>query len=114
MGKKYRLDDSATQRLTEVMAKRENRAEDMKKLEAHLRVSNKPSALVMMMLGKFRRGEDIGEPEFKAAPGSYRWEKDVRKEMDSGGGDGEKPRDRSRDRSRDRERERADRDRPSR
>merc|ERR1740121_3565972 len=87
MGKKYKLDDSATQRLAEVLAKRENRASDIEKLEKHLKVSNKPSALVMMLLGKFRRGEDIGEPEFKAAPGSYRYEKDVKKDFDLKGGD---------------------------
>merc|ERR1719259_583685 len=101
MSKKYRLDDSAAQRLAEVMAKRDNRKEDLEKLDKHLRVSNKPSALVMMMLGKLRKGEDIGEPEFKPAPGSYRWEKDVRKDYDIGGkGSGDRDRDERDDRGR--------------
>merc|ERR1719195_1615635 len=93
--KKYKIDSTATQRLAEVLAKRDDRKGDLDKLEKHLRTSNKPSALVMMMLGKLRKGEDIGEPDHKAAPGSYEWEKDVNKEM---GRDGEedKPRDRDR------------------
>merc|ERR1719401_1103030 len=38
LGKKYRLDDSAVQRLTEVLAKREDKQGDMEKLEKHLKV----------------------------------------------------------------------------
>merc|ERR1719476_764823 len=83
LGDKYKLDESAIQRLTEVLAKRENRKEDVEKLDRHLKASNKPSALVMMMLGKLRRGEDIGEPEYRAVPGSYGWEKEVRKDLES-------------------------------
>merc|ERR1719238_2460643 len=78
LGKKYKLDESATSRLTEVLAKRPDRKKDLEQLEMHLKTSNKPSALVMMMLAKLRRGEDIGEPEFKAAPGSFSYNQDVR------------------------------------
>merc|ERR1719188_1898954 len=109
MGKKYKLDDAAVQRLTEVLKNREDRKEDLEKIEKHLKVSNKPSALVMMMLGKLRKGEDIGEPEFKAAPGSYHWEKDVRKDFDIGGERGK-----GGGRDRDRSRGRGDRDRDDR
>merc|ERR1719327_2231071 len=73
LGKKYNLDDQAVQKLAEVLTKREDRAGDLVKLESHLKASNKPSALVMMMLGKMRKGEDIGEREYKPAPGSYGW-----------------------------------------
>merc|ERR1712224_1091414 len=110
MGKKYKLDDAAVQRLTEVLKNREDRKTDLEKIEKHLKVSNKPSALVMMMLGKLRKGEEIGEPEYKPAPGSYGWEKDVRTEMDKSKKD-----DREKDRGgRDRDRRSRDRDRRSR
>mmetsp|Transcript_29115 Transcript_29115/g.53103 ORF Transcript_29115/g.53103 Transcript_29115/m.53103 type:complete len:615 (+) Transcript_29115:130-1974(+) len=106
--KRYKLDSTATQRLAEVLAKRGKKEEDLEQVEKHLRVSNKPSALMMMLLGKLRRGEDLGEPEYKAAPGSAMWEKEVRKDMDSGKGRGKGDRDHDR---RDRDRDRGDRDR---
>merc|ERR1712050_474367 len=73
--KKYKIDETATQRLAEVMAKRDDKKADLEKIDRHLRVSNKPSALVMMMLGKLRKGEEIGEPDHRVAVGSFEWEK---------------------------------------
>lgn len=111
LGKKYKLDDAAVQRLTEVLKNREDRKGEMEKIERHLKASNKPSALVMMLLGKLRKGEDIGEPDFKPAPGSYAWEKEVRPDAakkDRERGDRDR---RSRDRDRDRDRDRRSRDR---
>merc|ERR1719327_475944 len=84
MGQTYKLDDAAVQRLTEVLKNREDRKGDLEKIKKHLAVSNKPSALVMMMLGKLRKGEDIGEPEHKAAPGSHDWQEEVKEERDGG------------------------------
>jgi len=106
---KYKLDTTATQRLAEVLQKRNDKKSDMEKLEKHLKVSNKPSALIMMMLGKLRKGEDIGEPDHKAAPGSVAWESDVKRER-ADRRDNERDRDRDRDRG-DRGRDGRDRDR---
>merc|ERR1712187_735978 len=88
LSKKYKIDATATQRLAEVMAKRDDKKETLAKIDRHLAVSNKPSALVMMMLGKLRKGEELGEPDHKAAPGSFEWDKDVKKEMKGGKGKG--------------------------
>jgi len=67
---KFNLDEPATQRLAEALAKRQDREKDLRQLEKHLENSNKPSALVMMMLSKLRRGEEIGDPAYRAARGS--------------------------------------------
>lgn len=70
--KKYRLDDQATRKLAEALQNRPNtRKEDIDLIHRHLETSNKPSARVMMMLGKLRSGEPIGEPDRRIAPGSY-------------------------------------------
>merc|ERR1712039_892790 len=72
MKKKYKLDDQATRKLAEVLQNREaTRKEDVELIHKHLETSNKPSARVMMMLGKLRSGEPIGEPDRRIAPGSY-------------------------------------------
>lgn len=72
MRKKFKLDEQATNKLAEVLASRtENRKEYVASIHRHLEVSNKPSAMVMMMLGKLRSGEPLGEPDRRAAPGSY-------------------------------------------
>merc|ERR1719150_294631 len=70
--KKYNLDDQATRKLAEVLQNRAaTRKEDIELIHRHLETSNKPSARVMMMLGKLRSGEPIGEPDKRIAPGSY-------------------------------------------
>merc|ERR1712137_606956 len=105
--KKFKLDDEAKQRLAEVFAKHPDRDAGLAKLDRHLEVSNKPSALIMMLLGKLRKGEDIGEPTRRAAPGSYKYQQEVKSEM--GGKGGGKGGGRDRDR-RDGDRDRRDRD----
>merc|ERR1719412_1002415 len=111
--RKYRLDDQATRKLAEALQNRpQTRKEDIELIHRHLETSNKPSARVMMMLGKLRSGEPIGEPDKRIAPGSYldRLEQErERKERDRRDGS---RRDRSRDRrhgrrSRSRERRRS-------
>lgn len=70
--KKYRLDDQATRKLAEALQNRpQTRKEDIELIHRHLETSNKPSARVMMMLGKLRSGESIGDPDKRIAPGSY-------------------------------------------
>merc|ERR1712232_1501595 len=72
MKKMYKLDDQATRKLAEVLQNREaTRKEDIELIHRHLETSNKPSARVMMMLGKLRSGEPIGEPDKRIAPGRY-------------------------------------------
>merc|ERR1712151_1400632 len=72
MQKKYKLDDQATRKLAEVLQQRtESREKDIELMHRHLETSNKPSARVMMMLGKLRSGEPLPEPDKRIAPGSY-------------------------------------------
>jgi len=117
-GKLYKLDAQATVKLAEVMEKRENAKEDMEKLGKHLERSNKPSALLMMMLRQLREGKPIKEPEYAAAIGSRAHEKELEKTFENKNPWNDKrsrsrrrERERSRDRGRDRDRERRDRDR---
>merc|ERR1712066_867705 len=74
IGKKYKLDVQACARLSEVLARRnaEDRKKDLKQLNKHLELSNKPSSLVMLMLKDLRAGLPIKDPEYPAAVGSYR------------------------------------------
>jgi len=126
-GKKYKLDAQATVKLAEVMEKRENAKEDMEKLGKHLERSNKPSALLMMMLRQLREGKPIKEPEYAAAIGSKQHEKELdkthrdknpwndkerksrsrRREREKSRDRGRKDRDRDRDRDRDKDRKRS-------
>jgi len=70
--RKYQLDDQATRKLAEVLQKRSaTREQDVELMHRHLETSNKPSARVMMMLGKLRSGEPLPEPDKRIAPGSY-------------------------------------------
>jgi len=72
MGRKFRLDDQALSKLADVLARRkETRKEDMAQLEKHLEISNRPSAMAMMLLARLREGTPLGDPVRDAAPGSY-------------------------------------------
>jgi len=112
MQKKYRLDDQATRKLAEALQNRPNtRKEDIELIHKHLETSNKPSARIMMMLGKLRSGDPLGEPDKRVAPGSYldrvereKKEKEEEKRNDRRGG--RRSRSRSRDRGRGRSRSR--------
>mmetsp|Transcript_62697 Transcript_62697/g.173441 ORF Transcript_62697/g.173441 Transcript_62697/m.173441 type:complete len:259 (+) Transcript_62697:2-778(+) len=127
LSKKFRLDQPAESKLSDVLAKYdpERRSSYMKEVERHLETSAKPSATVMMLLKKLGEGHPLGKPG-APAPGSYldrqkRDGEDRRRPREDGyrprspgsrhdrerdrdrrDGDRSDRRDRSRDRSRDR------------
>lgn len=78
--KKHRLDAQASAKLAEVLAKRQDPQEDMRKLSIHLERSNKPSALMMLMLKDLRAGKPVKEPEHVAAMGSSAHMKELKQE----------------------------------
>jgi len=70
--RKFKLDETAATKLAGVlMGRRERRKEDLEALDKRLETSNKPSAMVMMLLPRLRSGEPVGEPDRGPAPGSY-------------------------------------------
>jgi len=79
LAKKYKLDANASAKLAEVLAKREDRKRDLKMLGKHLELSNRPSALVMMMLKDLRSGVALRQPEYPAAVGSYAHRRGLRR-----------------------------------
>jgi len=95
--KKHKLDLHASAKLAEVLAKRPDPTEDMRKLSSHLERSNKPSALMMLMLKDLRAGKPVKEPEHQAAVGSKQHAREI------------KERDRSESRRRKRSRSRSNR-----
>jgi len=116
--KKFKLDETASMKLAGVLASRKERKADIQALDRRLETSNKPSAMVMMLLPKLRSGEPVPEPDRAPAPGSYadlreqrgRREKEARDggdRRDGGRGhgrQGDRSRSRRRARSRDRRR----------
>jgi hypothetical protein len=103
MGRKFRLDEQALSKLADVLARRpETRKEDMAQLEKHLEISNRPSAMAMMLLARLREGAPLGDPVRDAAPGSY-----LDRLQRERGRDRDRDRDRRRSRSRDRRRSRS-------
>eukprot|EP00929_Paragymnodinium_shiwhaense_P041498 TRINITY_DN21542_c0_g1_i1.p1 TRINITY_DN21542_c0_g1~~TRINITY_DN21542_c0_g1_i1.p1 ORF type:complete len:327 (-),score=95.67 TRINITY_DN21542_c0_g1_i1:142-1122(-) len=72
MARKYKLDAQAAAKLSEVLSKRPDRRHDLKQINKHLELSNKPSSLVMLMLKDLRAGHPVKDPEYPAAVGSYR------------------------------------------
>lgn len=106
MGRKYKLDDQAVSKLADVLGRRKDtRKQDMEDLHKHLEISNRPSAMAMMLLGKLREGLPLGQPDRAPAPGSYRDRAERERARDEGG-DGSRDRGR-RDRDRDRDRRRS-------
>merc|ERR1719321_173077 len=79
--KKYKLDAQAAVKLAEVLDKRDEPKEDMAKIGKHLERSNKPSALMMMLLKNLREGKPVKDPEFAAAIGSRMHEKELDKDF---------------------------------
>merc|ERR1719352_499545 len=59
MAKRFSLDAQASAKLSEVLAKRDNRAKDIRQISKHLELSNKPSSLVMLMLKDLRAGKTV-------------------------------------------------------
>merc|ERR1719433_2086669 len=70
--KKFSLDNTAESRLADILARfdAQKKTEMYEELEKHLEVSNRPSAMVMMLLRKLSEGQSLGRPG-PAAPGSY-------------------------------------------
>mmetsp|Transcript_797 Transcript_797/g.2179 ORF Transcript_797/g.2179 Transcript_797/m.2179 type:complete len:286 (+) Transcript_797:71-928(+) len=123
--KKFKLDETAAMKLAGVlMARKDRRKVDLEQLDKRLETSNKPSAMVMMLLPKLRSGEAVGEPDRGPAPGSYadlreqkaRRAKEERSDRDRRGRSHSRGRqkDRSRSRRRGRSRSREPRRRRSR
>merc|ERR1719436_62632 len=97
ISKKYKLDDQAESKLADILARYDDarRKEYLVEVERHLEVSNRPSAMAMMLLRKLGEGQPLGKPG-QPAPGSYP------DRQRSGGGGGGSGGDRDRDRDRDR------------
>merc|ERR1719321_2072183 len=101
--KRYKLDAQAAVKLAEVLDKRESAQEDMEKIGKHLERSNKPSALMMMLLKNLREGKPVKEPEYAAAIGSRVHEKELDKSFrEKNPWNKDKGRSRDKDRSRSR------------
>merc|ERR1719352_1719232 len=77
--KKYKLDAQAAVKLAEVLSNREDAEGDMTKIGKHLERSNKPSALMMMLLKNLREGKPVKDPEYPTAIGSRVHEKELDK-----------------------------------
>jgi len=92
VAKKYKLDAPAAMKLAEVMETREDKKGDLKKMAKHLELSNRPSALVMMMLKDLKNGGAVKDPTHAAAVGSYAHAREMKerdKERDKKRRDGE-------------------------
>mmetsp|Transcript_82732 Transcript_82732/g.184740 ORF Transcript_82732/g.184740 Transcript_82732/m.184740 type:complete len:226 (-) Transcript_82732:66-743(-) len=106
MVKKYGLDGTAESRLADICSRFDEpkRQEMYDELERHFEVSNRPSAMAMMLLRKLAEGQPLGRVG-PVAPGSYL----DKKQRDKG--DRDKDRDRDRDRRGDGRSSHGDRDR---
>mmetsp|Transcript_47319 Transcript_47319/g.133472 ORF Transcript_47319/g.133472 Transcript_47319/m.133472 type:complete len:320 (-) Transcript_47319:57-1016(-) len=108
LSKKYNLDNTAESRLADIIARFEEpkKKEMYEELEKHFEVSNRPSAMAMMLLRKLSEGQPLGRPG-PAAPGSY-LDRKMRERQDGKDSHGDRDRDRrrSRDRGRSRDRDR--------
>merc|ERR1719221_1240827 len=69
--KKYGLDAPSACKLAEVLESRDDPDEDLRRVCTHLERSNKPSALIMMMLKQIKAGDAIDEATKTPAIGSY-------------------------------------------
>lgn len=96
LAKKFSLDAQASAKLAEVLSKREDRKKDLRQVEKHLELSNKPSSLVMLMLKDLRAGIAVKDPEYPAAVGSYAHKRGMKR----GSGGSRRSRSRSRGRRR--------------
>jgi len=109
MSKKFKLDDQAESKLADILVRYEpeKKAAYFQEIEKHLEVSNRPSAMVMMLLKKLGAGEPLGRIGH-AAPGSYldKKERERKDKKDKDRSRSRKKRSRSKSRSRDRDRDR--------
>merc|ERR1712226_566975 len=70
--KKFQLDDQAESKLADILARydAEKKKTYFEEIERHLEASNRPSAMVMMLLRKLGEGQSLGRPG-PPAPGSF-------------------------------------------
>lgn len=71
VAKKYQLDVPSACKLADVLEKRDEPDEDLKKICVHLGRSKKPSSVIMMMLRDLKEGNPVPECKHWAVPGSY-------------------------------------------
>merc|ERR1719336_1136156 len=71
VAKKYKLDAPSACKLAEVLESRSDPDNDLRKICTHLERSNRPSALVMMMLRDLKSGNPVDESTKAPAIGSY-------------------------------------------
>merc|ERR1712129_30319 len=111
MSKKFKLDEQAELKLADILARHDadRKAEIYKEVDKHLETSNRPSAMVMMLLRKLGDGSPLGRPG-PVAIGSYLDRKKREEKEGSGGGGDRRDKDKDKDRDRDRDRD-SDRDR---
>merc|ERR1711972_575367 len=105
LSKKYGLDNTAESRIADIIARFDEakKKEMYDELERHFEVSNRPSAMAMMLLRKLSEGQPLGRPG-PAAPGSY-LDRKMRERQEHQDRDRDRDRHRrSRDRDRDRDR----------
>merc|ERR1740121_3293844 len=77
LAKKYKLDAPSACKLAEVLESRDQPDIDLRKICSHLERSNRPSALVMMMLKDIKNGKAIEESNKAPAIGSYLHKKEM-------------------------------------
>jgi len=71
IARKYKLDAPSACKLAEVLESRSDPLIDLRKISSHLERSNRPSALVMMMLKDLKNGNPVEESTKAPAIGSY-------------------------------------------
>eukprot|EP00419_Tripos_fusus_P002197 CAMPEP_0172686704 /NCGR_PEP_ID=MMETSP1074-20121228/21125_1 /TAXON_ID=2916 /ORGANISM="Ceratium fusus, Strain PA161109" /LENGTH=414 /DNA_ID=CAMNT_0013506049 /DNA_START=8 /DNA_END=1250 /DNA_ORIENTATION=- len=71
IAKKYKLDAPSACKLAEVLESRNDPEVDLKRICSHLERSNRPSALVMMMLRDLKSGNPVEESTKTPSIGSY-------------------------------------------
>lgn len=107
--KEYKLDEDASSKLTDLIAKRpETRENDLFEIERRLQGTGNRSAVVIMMIVKLSRGQ--GLPPLREAEKRWQGPQDNKPRKEDDRGDRpyfvKKDRSRSRDRDRDRDRDR--------
>merc|ERR1719510_1153989 len=84
VAKKYKLDAPSACKLAEVLESRPDPDVDLKKISSHLERSNRPSALVMMMLKDLKNGNPVEESTKAPAIGSYLHKIEIEKTSSKG------------------------------
>merc|ERR1719487_2479356 len=78
--KRYKLDNPAACKLADALESRDDPEDDLRKINAHLERSNKPSSMVMKMVKDLKNGREIEDPKYPAAIGSYLHKQEMKKQ----------------------------------